>query len=334
VRTTQLRDGALALTSIGYGAAPLGNLYQAVSDERARAAVDTAWDRGIRYFDTAPHYGLGLSERRLGAALRERPRDEYVLSTKVGRLLLPAAGPGPDRDLDAGFDVPADFRRQWDFSGDGVLRSIEASLDRLGLDRIDVALVHDPDDHEREALEGAIPALVRLREQGMVRAIGVGMNQSAMLTRFVERSDVDVVLSAGRYNLLEQSALDDLLPAALRHGTSVVVAGVFASGVLAQDWPQDGATYAYGPASAEVLARARRIAELCREHGVTLPAAAVQFALAPEAVPSVLLGMRSAAEVDRNTALLDVDVPGQLWEALKEEGLLHEGAPVPSGAAA
>jgi D-threo-aldose 1-dehydrogenase len=334
VRSTRLRDGALALTDIGYGAAPLGNLYQAVSDEQARAAVDGAWDRGVRYFDTAPHYGLGLSERRLGAALRERPRDEFVLSTKVGRLLLPATGPRPERDLDACFDVPTDLRRHWDFSRDGVLRSIEASLDRLGLDRIDIALVHDPDDHEREAQQGAIPALIDLREQGVVRAVGVGMNQSAMLTRFIERSDLDVVLSAGRYNLLEQSALDDLLPAALRHGTSVVVAGVFASGVLAWDWPPDDATYAYGPASAEVLARARRIAVLCREHGVTLPAAAVQFALAHEAVPSALLGMRSAAEVERNTALLDVGVPGQVWAALKDEGLLHAQAPVPSGAAA
>jgi D-threo-aldose 1-dehydrogenase len=332
VRSRLLRSGGPAVTAVGYGAAPLGNLYRAVSDEQARFAVDVAWENGIRYFDTAPHYGLGLSERRLGAALRERPREDFVVSTKVGRLLLPA-GPGhPERDLQAGFDVPADLCRQWNFSRDGVLRSIEASLARLGLDRIDVALVHDPDEHEREALEEALPALLDLREQGVLRAVGLGMNQSAMLTRFVERSDVDVVLLAGRYTLLDQSALDDLLPAAQRRGTSVVVGGVFGSGVLARDWPADDATHDYGPAPAEVLERARRMARLCLEHGVTLPAVAMHFVLAHPAVASTLLGMRGADEVRRNTALLDVDVPAGLWAALRAEDLLRADAPVPSGA--
>ena len=332
--TRRLGRRGPAVTAIGYGAAPLGNLFTAVSDAEAEAAVAAAWDAGVRYFDTAPHYGLGLSERRLGAALRRYPRDEVVVSTKVGRLLVPAGPGGPERDLAADFDVPAVLRREWDFSRSGVLRSIDESLTRLGLDRVDVVLVHDPDEHERQALEGALPALVDLRTQGVVGAVGVGMNQSAMLTRFVERVDVDVVLLAGRYNLLDQSAIDDLLPAARRRGTSVVAGGVFASGILAGEWPPDDATYNYDRASADVLARARRMATLCREHGVSLPAAAVQFVLGSDVVASALLGMRSAAEVERNAPLLDVRIPGELWAALQSEGLLRADAPVPSGVAA
>jgi len=334
VQTRRLGRRGRTVTAIGYGAAPLGNLFTAVSDAEAEAAVAAAWDAGVRYFDTAPHYGLGLSERRLGAALLRYPRDEVVVSTKVGRLLVPAGPGGPERDLATDFDVPADLRREWDFSGPGVLRSIDESLTRLGLDRVDVVLVHDPDDHERQALEGALPALLDLRSQGIVGAVGVGMNQSAMLTRFVERVDLDVVLLAGRYNLLDQSALDDLLPAARRRGTSVVTGGVFASGILARAWPPDDATYNYDRASADVLARARRIATLCREHGVSLPAAAVQFVLGSDVVASALLGMRSAAEVHRNAPLLDVRIPGELWAALQSEGLLRADAPVPSGVAA
>ena len=323
-----IQNTSVALTGLGFGASVIGNLYRVTPVEEATAAVDAAWEAGIRYFDTAPHYGLGLSERRLGAALRGRPRDEFVVSSKVGRLLVPNEEPG---GVDTeGFVVRDDLRRQWDFSRDGVLRSIEASLDRLGLDRVDVAYVHDPDDHEREAQEHAIPALLELREQGVLGAVGVGMNQSAMLSRFVERSDLDVVLLAGRYNLLDHSALDDLLPVALARGTSVVAAGVFGSGILARDWPPDDATHDYGPASAEVLRRARRMATVCEEHGVTLPAAAVQFALAHDAVPCALLGMRSVAEVARNAALLDVRVPAELWTALRREGLLREDAPTPS----
>ena len=329
--TRRLGRTGPAVTVIGYGAAPLGNLFTAVSDAEAERAVAAAWDAGLRYFDTAPHYGLGLSERRLGAALRRYPRNEVVLSTKVGRLLVPAGAGGPERDLEADFDVPADLRREWDFSRDGVLRSIDESLTRLGLDRIDVVLVHDPDNHEQQALEGALPTLVDLRSQGVVSAVGVGMNQSAMLTRFVERVDLDVVLLAGRYNLLDQSALDDLLPAARRRGTSIVAGGVFASGILAREWPPDDATYNYGPATPDVLERVRRMATLCREHGVSLPAAAVQFVLGSDVVASALLGMRSAGEVQRNVPLLDPHIPAELWAALQSEGLLRADASVPSG---
>ncbi|WP_299038460.1 aldo/keto reductase [uncultured Pseudokineococcus sp.] len=334
MRTRPVGRTGLRTTVLGFGAAALGNLYAAVSDEQAAAAVDAAWDRGVRTFDVAPHYGLGLAERRLGAALVGRPRAEHLLSSKVGRVLEPVEDPGDARDLDNGFDVPADHRRRRDYSRDGVLRSVEDTLVRLGADRLDVLLVHDPDDFEREAVEGALPALLELREQGVVRAVGAGMNQSAMLTRFVERFDLDVVLCAGRCTLLEQPAADDLLPAAARAGTSVLLGGVFASGLLARDWPADDATYEYAPAPAPVLERARRTASACTEHGVPLPAAALQFALAQQGVCGALLGMRSPQEVHADADLLDVDVPADLWGDLRARGLLREdvAVPAPSGA--
>jgi D-threo-aldose 1-dehydrogenase len=287
-----------------------------VSDEDARAAVDAAWEGGIRTFDTAPHYGLGLSERRLGEALRHRPRDEYVISTKVGRLLEPAvsgAGRTGGRDTE-GFAVPADYVRRFDFSADGVRRSLEASLDRLGLDRVDFVLIHDPDNHGEQALREAYPALERLRAEGTVRAIGVGMNQTAMLTTFVTGTDVDAVLVAGRYTLLDNSAARDLLPAAQRRGVSVIAGGVFNSGLLAA--PVAGATYDYRSAPAELIERARRLAETCQRYGVPLRAAAARFPLTHPAVASVLIGVRSAAEIADALALRALDIPAALWESL------------------
>nr|WP_218885503.1 aldo/keto reductase [Kineococcus aurantiacus] len=305
----------------GLGSAALGNLYTAVSDEQARATVDACWDAGVRYVDTAPHYGLGLAEERVGAALRDRPRAEFVLQTKVGRLLVPCAGTGRDSQ---GFDVPATRERVWDFSAAGVRRSIEDSLERLGLDRVDVALVHDPDDHLDQARREAIPELLRMREEGLVRGVGAGMNSSAPLARFVEEFDLDVVLVAGRYHLLDASAAADLFPAATRTGTAVVLGGVFASGLLAHDEPPPDATYAYGPAPADLLERARRIARVAREHGTTLPALAVQHAAAHPAVASLVLGVRSPAEVRRDAALFD-PAPPEVWEALRRESLLPGG---------
>jgi D-threo-aldose 1-dehydrogenase len=257
----QLGKSPVLVTELSFGAAAIGNLFTAVSDDDARAAVDAAWDGGIRTFDTAPHYGLGLSERRLGAALRRRPRDQYVVSTKVGRLLEPAApGSAAGRDPE-GFAVPARHVRRFDFSADGVRRSLEDSLVRLGLDRVDIALIHDPDDHPEQAFREAYPALEKLRAQGTVRAIGVGMNQAAMLTRFVTETDIDVVLVAGRYTLIDQSAGEALLPAALRRGVSVIAGGVFNSGVLAA--PAPGATYDYHEATDALVSRARRLEEAC-----------------------------------------------------------------------
>ncbi len=317
-----LGGSKVAVSALGFGAATLGNLFREVSDEDAHAAVDAAWAAGVRYFDTAPHYGLGLSERRLGEALRGRPRDAYTLSTKVGRLLVPD-GAGGSGGTDEGFAVAADRRRVWDFSADGVRRSIEDSLTRLGLDRIDVVYLHDADecgDGGEQALREAYPALERLRAEGVVGAIGAGMNQVAPLERYLRETDADVVLCAGRYSLLDQRAGMSLLPEALRRGRSVVIGGVFNSGLLAD--PQPGATYDYKAASVDLLGRALRIKAVAEAHGVPLRAAALNFPFRHPAVASVLVGMRSAAEAADAAAMLAVRVPGELWDELREEGLL------------
>ncbi|RKN45304.1 aldo/keto reductase [Micromonospora endolithica] len=320
------RRPAVRLTELGLGASQGGNLYRATTDEDFAAAVDTAWEAGIRYYDTAPHYGLGLSERRLGAALRHRPRDEYVVSTKVGRLLVPSPEDAHLRDPD-GFDVPASHRRVWDFSRGGVRRSLEASLDRTGLDRIDVVYLHDPDDHWEQAASEAVPALVELRDQGVVGAIGAGMNQSAMLARFVREADIDVVMCAGRYTLLDQDAAADLLPAAESRGVAVVIAGVYNSGLLSRDRPPADARYDYQRAPGELIERARRIAAVCETYGVTLPQAALAFVRRHPAVVSTVVGVRDgsqAAEAVRRSAAV---VPDDLWDALAAAGLL--AAPPP-----
>ena len=282
--------------------------------------VRAAWDAGVRYFDTAPHYGLGLSERRLGAALRTYPRDEFVVSTKVGRWLEPSdTGDQPDPE---GFAVPATHRRVWDFSRDGVLRSIEASLERLGLDRIDLVLIHDPDDHAREALEEAAPALSQLRSEGVIGGYGAGMNQAPMLARFVRETDVDVVMVAGRYTLLDQTAGEDLLPAALERGVGVINAGIFNSGLLARPRPRSDATYDYGPVPADVLERTTRMAVVCEEFGVDLPTAAAAFARRHPAVVSVVVGLRTPDQVRELVTRWERTVPDGLWAALTDQGLV------------
>jgi D-threo-aldose 1-dehydrogenase len=313
--------GAPDLTRLGFGGAAIGNLFAAVDDEAAIAAVDAAWDNGIRYFDTAPHYGLGLSERRLGAALRARPRGEYVLSTKVGRILEPATeGDGLGRDSD-GFDVPATHVRRWDFTGDGVRRSLEESLERLGLDHVDIAYIHDPDDHVEQAISEAYPELAKLRDEGVVGGIGVGMNQTAVPARFVRETDIDVVLLAGRYTLLDQSGAEDLLPAALERGVRIVLGGVFNSGLLAD--PRNATTYDYAPAPRDLVDRALAIEEVCTAHGVPLRAAALQFGLAHPAVASALVGIRSPEQARDCAAMAGVEVPETLWSDLRRLGLLE-----------
>lgn len=327
MRTTALGGSGVPVSELALGCAALGNLYRPVTDEAALATVEAAWDAGIRTFDTAPHYGLGLSERRLGAALRGRARDAYTVSTKVGRLLVPDPG-GTGDDLAHGFAVPAVHRRVWDFSADGVLRSLEASLDRLGLDRIDVALLHDPDDHAEQALREAYPALERLRSEGVVGAIGVGMNRCALPARFLRETDVDVVLLAGRYTLLEQEGLAELLPEAAARGRGVVIGGVFNSGLLTA--PRPGATYDYAPAPRPVLERALRLLAVAERHGVPLRAAALRFPFGHPAVASVLTGARSPAEVSDTVEQLRRPVPDALWDDLRAEGLLPPDAPVPA----
>ena len=301
---------AVTVTSLGFGAATLGNLYAPVSDAQCQAAVDAAWDAGIRYFDTAPHYGLGLSERRLGAALAGRSREEFVVSTKVGRLLVDNPRPtGSDPDL---FDVPDDLTRVRDYSADGVRRSLEASLDRLGLDRVDVVLVHDAEEYLDQAVNEAVPALAALRDQGQIGAVGVGMSDWQGLHRFVVESDVDVVMVAGRWTLVDRRA-EPLMVAAQEHGVSVLAAAAYNSGLLSAPWPPDDATYDYGPASAEVLERARAWARRAEQHGVTLPDLAVQFPLRHPATAAVVLGLRSADEVAAAVDRLRRPVPEEVW---------------------
>uniref|UniRef100_A0AAU1ZQT7 Aldo/keto reductase n=1 Tax=Streptomyces sp. NBC_00093 TaxID=2975649 RepID=A0AAU1ZQT7_9ACTN len=318
-----LGGSGVPVSGLGFGGAVIGNLFTEVTDEQAHAAVTAAWESGIRYFDTAPHYGLGLSERRLGEALSAHPRAEYTVSTKVGRRLEPAQGGGDD--LANGFAVPATLRRVWDFSADGVRRTLEASLERLGLDRVDVVYLHDPDDHAEQAFHEGYPALEKLRSEGVVGAIGAGMNQTAMLTRFVRDTDVDVVLCAGRYTLLDQSALTDLLPAAVERGVSVVIGGAFNSGLLAD--PKPGATYNYAEAPGDLLQRALRMREIAERHGITLRAAALDFCAAHPAVASVLVGARSVAEVQDAAAQFATPVPSACWQELRATGLLTTEEP-------
>ncbi len=310
------------MSPIGFGGAALGNLYSEVSEADARATIDAAWDAGTRFFDTAPHYGLGLSERRIGAALAGRPRDEYTISTKIGRLLVPVPGGAGRQDEEGGFAVPADHRRVWDFSADGVRRSLDDSLARLGLDRVDLLLIHDPDDHWEQAVGEAYPALHELRAQGVIGAIGAGMNQSAMLTRFVRETEIDAVLMAGRYTLLDQSAEADLLPACAERGVSVIAAGVFNSGVLATDDPPENATYNYAPAATEIRERALRIGAVCRRHGVSVPAAAIAFVARRPEVATVLIGARTPDEIRSNAVSATAEIPEALWADLAAEGLI------------
>ena len=302
--------GALGLLALG--GAPLGNLFEPVSEADAQATVDAAWARGVRCFDTAPLYGHGLSEARLGRALSARPRDEYVLSTKVGRLLVPVA------DLDARdptifADVPP-VEPVFDFSRDGVLRSVDASLERLGVDRIDLLHVHDPDDHLDDAENSAFPALVRLRDEGVIRAVGLGTNLVSVANRFVGRVDLDWLLLAGRCTLLDRSGPDEVFGRCLEHGVRILAAGVFNSGVLAA--PAADARFFYAPVPPDVLARVRSMQYVCADFGVPIAAAAIQFPLRARGVDTVLVGARTAAEVDEDADLLDVPIPVDLWNAL------------------
>ena len=312
--------GRATLTELGLGGSQLGNLYRAIGDDDARRIVDTAWDNGIRYFDTAPHYGLGLSERRFGALLRERPRHEYVLSSKVGRLLEPDPNAGERMD-DEGFDVPATTRRRWDFTRDGVRRSVQESLDRLGLDRLDVAYLHDPENHWEQALAEALPALLELRDEGVVGAVGAGMNFAEPLAELI-RDDrgVDLVMCAGRHTLLEQA--EELVHLAFERGVGVVAAGVYNSGLLATPRPGPDPMYDYAPAPTHLVARVEALATVCERHGVTLPDAALAFPLRHPAVVSVVVGAASSEQVDDAVDRHHRPIPDALWSDLAAAGLI------------
>ncbi|WP_232331364.1 aldo/keto reductase [Agromyces laixinhei] len=308
---------------IGYGAASVGNLYRAVSEADAHSALAAAWEGGIRYFDTAPHYGLGLSERRLGAFLRERPRDEFVISTKVGRALDPNPDFDGGDDLAFDFAVPNERVRRFDPSEAGVRRSIEESLDRLGIDRLDIAYLHDPDAYDLDrGLDEGLPALVKLRDEGVVEAIGIGTNRADAAARAVREGDLDLVMIAGRYTLLEQPALDELFPLCDERGVAVVAAAVFNSGLLATDVPAQTPRYNYGEAPAEILRRTHALAAACNESGVALPAAALQYPLQHPAVRSVVVGSARAADVRQNIERAHAPIPAGFWERLREQGLI------------
>ena len=298
------------MTNLGLGTAFLGNLFVPVSDEEAHRTVEAAWNAGMRFFDTAPLYGHGLAEQRLGHVLRTKPRHEFVLATKVGRLLRAGGPPEPGQSF---VDVPA-VNPVFDFSYDGVMRSVEESLVRLGLDRIDVLHIHDPDNHHDEAISGAYRALDRLRSDGTIGAVGAGMNQAEMLARFAREADFDCFLVAGRYTLLDRTAARELLPLCIERGIGIIAGGVFNSGILAN--PRPGGTFNYAAAAPDVVARAQQLAAKCESHGVELKAAALQFPLRHPAVATVITGCRSVAEVEENVRLFQAPVPKELWQEL------------------
>lgn len=332
----RLGNGGLTFTELGFGTAPLGNLYKAISDEAARATLDTAWNGGVRYFDTAPLYGLGLSETRLNPFLRDKPRDEYVLSSKVGRLIQPCA---EEHRAGAGkwFDVPC-RRENYDYSYDGVMRSFEHSFSRLGVDRIDILYVHDlctfthgskevSDMRIEEFFAGrGYDAMISLRDQGLIRAIGGGINEWEVCQTLAERGDFDLFLLAGRYTLLEQTALDSFLPLCEKRGIGIVTGGPYNSGILATG-AKPGAFYNYDPAPKHILERVNFIEEICRSHGVRMLDAAFQFPLLHPAHVAVIPGGQSVAEMDDNLIAAGSEIPSILWSELKSSGLLREDAP-------
>lgn len=313
---------------LGLGCAPLGNLYRPLTEDRAQETVRAALDTGVRHFDTAPHYGLGLSEERLGRALAGRDRASYVLSTKVGLRLRPLA---PGEAVDGqGYTATPPRARVRDFTRDGIRRTLDASLERLGVPAVDIVYLHDVEGHAAEVYASGFPALAELRAQGVVGAIGFGMNHSGPLARFVADLDVDVVLCAGRWTLLDRTAFDDLLPVCGRRGTSVVVGGVYNSGLLAD--PSPGAPYDYAPAPAALVERARRLGAVCAEFGVPLKAAALRFPFGHPAVAGALVGAASPEEARENAELFTYDIPDALWHALTDRGLLAPGLPLPTTA--
>ncbi|KNY05819.1 aldo/keto reductase [Microbacterium sp. GCS4] len=317
------RSDRLTVPTLGYGAANVGNLFRELTDEEAWAVLDAAWESGIRFYDTAPHYGLGLSERRLGAFLQTKPREEYVLSTKVGRLLRPNPDHAGGLDTANDFHVPDDLQRVWDFSADGIRASLDESRERLGIERIDLLYLHDPERHDLDlALAEALPALEGLRDAGEVAAVGIGSMVSDALAAAVRGADLDLVMVAGRYTLLEQPAAVDVLPACRERGTGIVAASVFNSGLLASDEPRRDGRYEYGQLPDELWERLVRIAAVCAAHDVPLPAAAIQYPLQSDVVRSVVVGGSRPEQLRQNAEHAARDIPAALWQELAAEGLI------------
>jgi D-threo-aldose 1-dehydrogenase len=332
MQTRTFARGDVEVTVVGYGGGPIGNIFRPMAAVDAQTQIEAAWEAGIRAYDTAPLYGHGLSEHRLGHALLGRDRDKYILSTKVGRTLTPARRGTFDSGL--WVDVPP-LRADFDYSYDAVLRQVDDSLQRMCQDRFDILLVHDidrythGDDQPRrfaEALAGAFPALERLREEGVVRAIGVGVNEADVCRAVVDQVDIDCLLLAGRYTLLEQEPAHTLFPTCQDRGIAVLLGGVFNSGILATG-PTPGAKFNYAPATENVLRRAQQLQELCRSHGVPLGAAAMNFALAHPVVKQIILGARTVDQQNRNLQWLDTEIPAALWSDCRGAGLIDAEVP-------
>lgn len=324
----------LTFTAMGFGGAPIGNFNGAYDENAAFQMVAQSWGQGVRYFDTAPGYGNGLGEYRLGHALRQLDRSHVVVSTKVGRTLKPTLN--APTQLGQYVEIPP-FAAEYDYSYDGVMRAVEQSMQRMLTDRFDALFIHDCDQHThgpgyveylRQAIVSAFPALETLRDQGVVKAIGFGVNEAEVMAEAVKATDSDLCLLAGRYTLLEQEPLDTLFPLCAERGIGIVLGGVFNSGILAKG-PIPGARFNYGPAPRDILDKTARLEEICRRHGADLAAVALQFAYAHPVVTSVCVGARDAAQQDRNAELFESDVPQQVWDDLRAEGLIREDAPTP-----
>ncbi|MFA4840209.1 MAG: aldo/keto reductase [Agrococcus sp.] len=314
----------LADHPLAFGAATVGNLYRALSDADAEATLQAAWDAGIRHFDTAPHYGLGLSERRLGAFLRSKPRDEFIVSTKVGRLLEPVEPVAGD-DMAHDFAVPRTHERRYDASEAGVRRSLEESLERLGLDRLDVLYLHDPDaapEGERAALDAGLPALAALRQEGMAAAVGIGSKSLTALEAAATSGLADVLMVSSRITLLDHSALERVVPACAAHGVEAVAVSIFNSGLLAKPRPASDARYDYGAADRELVARAHTIADVCEAHGVDLPTAAIAFPLRMPAVVARAVSASRPSQMAATGARAATAVPAAVWRELADVGLI------------
>jgi D-threo-aldose 1-dehydrogenase len=324
------------ITDMGFGAAPIGNFLRPIPENEAGAMVERAWEAGMRYFDTAPYYGHGLSELRLGHYLRWKPREQFVVSSKVGRVLKAARK--ETIDFKPWVDA-APFKPRFDYSYDGTMRSFEDSLQRLGLGYIDILFIHDADVfthgaemqkvYFKQAMDGCYRALIELREQGLVKAIGVGVNNWEVMLDFMKAGDFDTLLVAGRYTLLEQEALNELLPLCERRGTAIVIGGGFNGGILATG-AVPGAKWNYAPAPAPIMEKVKKIEAVCARHKVPLAAAALQFLLAHPAVASHVPGTRNVAQMNQNLELVAHPIPAAFWQELKAEGLVRQDAPVPT----